>query len=54
MRVNVRLYAMLRQQAGWRERQIELPDGATIDAAWQALVAQVPAFAASREVVRFA
>jgi len=52
--VNVRLYAMLRQQAGWRERALDLPAGATIDTAWQALVALVPAFAAQRDAVRFA
>jgi len=54
MRVTVRLFAILRQQAGWRERVLELPAGATIDDAWRALVALVPALAASREIVRFA
>ncbi|MEP7379695.1 MAG: molybdenum cofactor biosynthesis protein MoaE [Chloroflexota bacterium] len=54
MQVNVRLFAILRQQAGWREKGLELPVGATIEDAWQALVAQSPALAASREVVRFA
>lgn len=54
MRVTVRLYAMLRQQAGWRERVLELPSDATIDAAWQSLVGLVPAFGAQREAVRFA
>jgi molybdopterin synthase catalytic subunit len=54
MKVNVRLFAILRQQAGWREQTLELRDGATIEDAWQALVALAPALAASREVVRFA
>jgi molybdopterin synthase catalytic subunit len=54
MRVTVRLYAMLRQQAGWREREIELPAGATIETAWAELVDQAPALAASRDVIRFA
>lgn len=54
MRVKVRLFAMLRQQAGWRERDLQLPDGATIDDAWRALSDQSPAFAAHREIVRFA
>ena len=54
MQVTVRLFAMLRQQAGWRERELELPDGATIADAWQSLVEIVPAFAASRDIVRFA
>ena len=54
MRVNVRLFAILRQQAGWREKAIELAVGATIEDAWHALVEIAPALAASREVVRFA
>lgn len=54
MRVTVRLFAMLREQAGWRQRELELPAGASIDDAWRALVAQHPAIAASRDVVRFA
>jgi molybdopterin synthase catalytic subunit len=54
MRVTVRLFAILRQQAGWRERDLDLPAGATIDDAWQALVALAPALSPSREVVRFA
>ena len=54
MRVKVRLFAMLRQQAGWREREIELPDGATIDDAWRAIEKDVPGISAQREIVRFA
>lgn len=54
MQVTVRLFAILRQQAGWRERQIDLPAAATIEDAWQALIKIAPALAASREVVRFA
>jgi len=54
MRVTVRLFAILRQQAGWRERELELAAGASIDDAWRALVELVPALAASREIVRFA
>ncbi len=54
MRINVRLFAILRQQAGWREKSLDLAEGATIEDAWRALVADTPALAASREVVRFA
>ena len=54
MRITVRLFAMLRQQAGWRERELELPEGATIAHAWRALVELVPDFDRQREVVRFA
>jgi molybdopterin converting factor subunit 1 len=52
--IRVRLFATLREQAGWRERDIELPDGASIEDAWQALVGEVPLIASSRESVRFA
>jgi molybdopterin synthase catalytic subunit len=54
VQVNVRLFAILRQQAGWRERALQLPEEATIEDAWQALVKIAPALAGSREVVRFA
>ena len=54
MHVKVRLFAMLRQQAGWREREFELPDGATIDDVWRTLATETPALAAQREHVRFA
>jgi len=52
--IKVRLFAMLRQQAGWREREIELPQGATIGYAWQFLIDESPALAAQRDSVRFA
>jgi molybdopterin synthase catalytic subunit len=54
VQVNVRLFAILRQQAGWRERTLQLPEDATIEDAWQALVKIAPALGGSREVVRFA
>ena len=54
MRVHVRLFAILRERAGWRERDIDLPAGASIDDAWRALVALAPALAPLRESVRFA
>lgn len=54
MRVTVRLFAMLREQAGWRERSVDLPDGASIDDAWQELAALHPALEPSRAAVRFA
>jgi molybdopterin converting factor subunit 1 len=31
MRVNVRLFASLRAAAGWGEKEVELPEGATVD-----------------------
>jgi molybdopterin synthase catalytic subunit len=54
MRVRVRLFAILRERAGWRERDIELADGATIADAWQQLVQANPALAPSRDSLRFA
>jgi len=54
MRISVRLFAILRQQAGWREKTIEIASNATIEDAWQALVQLAPALAGSRDVVRFA
>jgi len=54
MQVTVRLFAMLRQQAGWRERAVELPADSSVEDAWQALVGLQPKFAAVRENVRFA
>jgi len=54
MRVTVRLFAMLREQAGWRERDFELGAGATIDDAWSAVTDVAPNLAAHRAAVRFA
>ena len=49
MEIRVRLFAMQRQQLGWRDRLIELPDGATIGDAWRTLVASYPVLAAGGE-----
>ncbi|HUR16277.1 MAG TPA: MoaD/ThiS family protein, partial [Candidatus Limnocylindrales bacterium] len=54
MVIRVRLFAMLREHAGWREREIELPPDSSIEDAWSALVGLVPGVAASRDSVRFA
>ena len=54
MRVTVRLFAMLRQQAGWREREIQLNEGATINDAWTIVANESPALAPQRDHVRFA
>src|SRR4051812_3281887 len=37
MVVTVRLFAALRERAGWNRRQLELPDGARIADVWDAL-----------------
>ena len=54
MRIRVRLFARLRELAGTREIALDLPAGATIADAWNALAAQVPAVASGRPFVRFA
>jgi MoaE-MoaD fusion protein len=52
--ITVRLFAQQRQLTGWRQCRLALPAGATIDDAWQRLVADVPELAPSRPFVRFA
>jgi molybdopterin synthase catalytic subunit len=52
--VRVRLFARQREVAGTREVRLELPSGATIDDAWQALVERYPAVADARPWMRFA
>ena len=54
MRIRVRLFAIQRELAGTREIGLDLPDGATVADAWEALVAQHPALAPGRDFVRFA
>ena len=53
-RVRVRLFAMQRELAGRRQVDLELADGASIEAAWTALAAAFPVLAAGRSAVRFA
>ena len=52
--VRVRLFAVQRELAGRRQVELELPDGASIEDAWLALVAQHPVLAPGRAAVRFA
>ena len=52
--VRVRLFAVQRELAGRRQVDLELPDGASIDTAWTALVVEHPALASGRTAVRFA
>lgn len=54
MLIRVKLFAILRERAGWRERDLELPAGASIEDAWQVMVAGSPGLGSSRESVRFA
>lgn len=48
MRVRVRLFASLREAAGTGEVELELPEGATAEAAWARLTADRPALSARR------
>ncbi len=53
-RVRVRLFAIQRELAGTRHVELVLPDGATVEQAWDALVGLHPALAPGRGSVRFA
>jgi MoaE-MoaD fusion protein len=37
MRITVRLFAALRERAGWSQRDVELPDGSVVSDVWPAL-----------------
>jgi len=52
--VRIRLFARQREIAGSREVAVELPEGATIEEAWAALVVLHPALASGRPYVRYA
>jgi molybdopterin synthase catalytic subunit len=52
--VRVRLFALQRELAGARELSLDLPEPASVEAAWDALVARHPVLAPGRPSVRFA
>ena len=54
MNVTVRLFALQRAQTGLRSHVLELPEGADVSAAWQALVSELPVIAGAESSVRFA
>lgn len=54
MRITIRLFAIQREQTGWRERPLELPDRSSIANAWSLLVAEYPSLSPGNGVVRFA
>ncbi len=54
LRIRIRLFAIQRELAGTREVAVELPDGARVEAAWEALVARHPVLAPGRPSMRFA
>ncbi len=54
MQIRIRLFALQRQQTGWRDRLFEVPDGATIAQAWALLVLEHTVLEPATGVVRFA
>jgi molybdopterin synthase catalytic subunit len=52
--VRIRLFAMQREAAGTRELVVEVPEDATVEQAWQAAVALVPALGPGRATLKFA
>jgi molybdopterin converting factor subunit 1 len=52
--IRVRLFAIQRELAGTREVPLDLPDSATIEDAWAAIVTRFPVLAPGRPSVRFA
>jgi molybdopterin synthase catalytic subunit len=54
MRVSIRLFAMQREQLGWKQRTIELADDATIGDAWERLVGDHPTLGPAGSSIRFA
>ena len=52
--IRIRLFAIQRELAGAREVRVELPDGADVEAAWNALVARFPVLEPGRGSLRFA
>jgi len=54
VRIRVRLFAIQRELAGAREVSLELPDDATVETAWEALVVRFPVLAPGRPSMRFA
>jgi molybdopterin synthase catalytic subunit len=52
--IHVRLFAMLRERAGWRVNTFEVAAGSTVDDAWRAVAAASPGLAGYASVVRFA
>ena len=54
MRIRVKLFAILRDQAGQSETSLELPEGATVQQARKNLMKSLPAIASYMDRVAFA
>lgn len=51
MRINIRLFARLRDIAGTGEIARQVPDGATVRTAWDGLIREFPALDAYRDSI---
>jgi len=54
MRVNVRLFARYREAAGRDRVELDLPDGGTVEAAWEAVTSRFPVLTPYRPYTLFA
>ncbi|HZV77324.1 MAG TPA: MoaD/ThiS family protein [Candidatus Babeliales bacterium] len=54
MRIRVLVFARLRELLDGGERSLRLPEGASVEDAWDALVAEFPAIAQERRCTRVA
>lgn len=54
MKVSVRLFARYREAAGRDRIEVDLPDGGTVEGAWDAVTSRVPALAQYRPFTLFA
>jgi molybdopterin synthase catalytic subunit/molybdopterin converting factor small subunit len=54
MRVNVRLFARFREAVGRDRLEVDVPEGGTVEAAWEAVARSFPALASYRPFALFA
>ena len=54
MKVQVRLFARYREEAGHDRVELDLPEGGTVEAAWEAVTSRFPALSAYRPFTLFA
>ena len=54
MHIRVRLFALQRQQLGRRELDLELPEGSSVEGAWQTLTEAYPLLRPAGTSMRFA
>jgi molybdopterin synthase catalytic subunit len=54
MHITIRLFAMQRDQLGWKQRPFEVPEGSTVEDAWAELVRAFPDLGPAGGSIRFA